>query len=102
MLNNNQALIHPFVISELACGNLAARDEILSRLKDLSTLPQATESDVLYFIEQRRLMGLGMGDVDAHLLAATASAPPARLWTRDKRLKAVAATLGLAYEKKGG
>lgn len=101
LLNNNQALIHPFVIGEIACGNLAARDEVLSKLKGLSTLPSVTEAEVLYFIEHHQLMGLGIGYVDAHLLAATASATPVRLWTRDKRLKAVADTMGLSYEKKG-
>ena len=36
--------------------------------------------------------------IDAHLLAAVSLAGPARLWTRDKRLGAVATDLGLAYE----
>ena len=98
LLDNNQALIHLFEIGEMACGNLADRDEVLARLKDLSALPKADESEVLYFIEHHRLMGLGIGYIDAHLLAATALTPPARLWTRDKRLKTVADKMNLAYQ----
>ncbi len=98
LLNNNQALIHPFVIGEIACGNLADRGEVLSRLRDLPILSKATESEALYFIEQNQLMGLGIGYIDVHLLAATALVPPARLWTRDKRLKVVADTMKLSCQ----
>ncbi|MGI8722360.1 MAG: hypothetical protein ACR2JG_09060 [Geodermatophilaceae bacterium] len=40
--------------------------------------------------------GLGIGYVDAHMLAATMLTTGARLWTRDKRLAAIAAQRGLA------
>lgn len=96
-LDAAQTLVHPFVIGELACGNLARRQEILAMLQDLPTLPAAEDSEVLYFIGRNRLMGLGIGYIDMHLLAAVALAPPARLWTRDKRLEAVADRLGLAH-----
>ena len=43
-------------------------------------------------------MGRGIDSIDAHLLAAVSLASPARLWTRDERLGAVAAELGLAHE----
>lgn len=97
LLKTSKTLIHPFVIGEIACGNLADRAEILSMLNDLSALPVATESSVLYFIEQNQLMGLGIGYVDAHLLTATALEPPTRLLTLDKRLKAAAESLNLSY-----
>ncbi len=35
LLNNSQVLMHPFVLGELACGNLRNRDELLVLLKDL-------------------------------------------------------------------
>ena len=44
----------------------------------------------------RHLFGLGIGYVDAHLLAATMLTTGAKLWTRDKRLAATAAQHGLA------
>ena len=40
--------------------------------------------------------GVGIGYVDAHLLAS-ARLGGAMLWTRDKRLHATAAELGLAH-----
>lgn len=96
-LDADSALVHPFVIGELACGNLARRDEVLALMRELPAVPRADDSEVLYFIEQNRLMGLGIGYVDAHLLAATALAPPTRLWTRERQLRAVAEDLGLAH-----
>lgn len=98
LLNNNQVLIHPFVIGEIACGTLAGRDEVLARLKDLPALPKADESEALYCIERHQLMGVGLGYIDVHLLAAVLLAPPARLWTRDNRLKAAAKKMNVAYQ----
>ena len=49
-------------------------------------------------IDERQLFGLGIGYVDAHLLAATMLTTGARLWTRDKRLAAVASRHGLDRE----
>ena len=99
LLEDHQVLTHPFVVGELACGALADRNEILSRLKCLPSVPAATHSEVLFFIERNRLTGLGAGYVDVHLLAAAALAPPTRLWTRDRRLAAVADGLRCAYKK---
>jgi hypothetical protein len=42
------------------------------------------------------LSGLGIGYVDAHLLASVKLTDDARLWTRDGRLAAAAARLDLA------
>ena len=98
LLNNNQVLIHPFVIGEIACGTLAHRDEVLARLKDLPALPKADESEALYCIERHQLMGLGLGYIDVHLLTATLLAPPTQLWTQDNRLKAAAKKMNFAYQ----
>ncbi len=97
LLRTNKVLIHPFIVGEIACGNLADRAEILSMLNDLPSVPVAAESSVLYFIEQNQLTGLGIGYIDAHLLTATALEPPTRLLTLDKRLKAAAESLDLSY-----
>ncbi len=98
LLDTDQALVHPFVIGELACGNLARRQEILAMLQDLPAIPAAEDSEVLYFIERNGLMERGIGYIDVHLLAAVTLVPPARLWTRDKRLEAAADGLGLAHQ----
>ena len=97
-LGDGRVLTHPFVIGELACGNLRNRREVLDLLGRLPSVPTATNAEVLRFLEHRALMGRGIGFVDVHLLASTALAAPARLWTRDRRLAAVATELDLAYE----
>lgn len=96
-LEQGQVLMHPFVLGELACGNLKNRRQVLRLLGDLPNAPQATNAEVMNFIERRALMGCGVGYIDAHLLASVALAGTARLWTLDKRLAAVAAELKLAY-----
>ena len=98
LLNSAQVLSHPFVVGELACGNLCNRDEVLTLIGELPQVTVATDAEVLYFIEHQGLMGRGIGYIDAHLLAAASLVSPARLWTRDKRLRAVAVDLGLAFE----
>lgn len=96
-LEAGQVLIHPFVIGELACGNLRNRREVLELLRTLPSVPVASHEEVLGFIEARALMGRGIGLVDVHLLASTALAAPARLWTGDRRLAAAATGLRLAW-----
>jgi hypothetical protein len=98
LLNTGRALAHPFVIGELACGNLKNRKTVLSLLQDLPAVPVATDDEVLFFIERHGLMARGMGYVDVHLLSAVSLAGTARLWTRDKRLCAIAESMRLAFE----
>ena len=99
-LEQASALMHPFVLGELACGNLKNRAEVLRLLGKLPAAPIATDREALDYIELRALMGRGLGYIDVHLLASVALAGTARLWTRDKRLAAVAAELKLAYAEK--
>lgn len=96
LLQGGEVLIHPWVTGELALGHLSQRSEILGLLLNLPQAKSATNLEVLTLIERQQLFGLGIGYVDAHLLAATMLTDGARLWTRDKRLAAVAAQRGLA------
>ena len=89
-------VVHPFVIGELACGNLRNRRSLLALLSELPRATVATEDEALRFIEQHRLMGRGIGYVDVHLLASAALLGDARLWTLDRRLAKVASELKLA------
>ena len=98
LLNEGHVLAHPMVIGELALGNLHNRKEVLGLLGGLPKAPVATDDEVLLFIEQRRLMGRGIGYVDAHLLAAATLAESGLLWTTDRRLLSVASELGLSYD----
>ncbi len=93
-----RVLAHPLVTGDLALGNLSRRSEILGLLRNLPQAKSATEVEVLTLIDTRQLWGLGIGYVDAHLLAATMLTADARLWTRDRRLAAVAAQHGLAVD----
>lgn len=96
LLWNGEVLGHPFVIGELACGNLANRKEILSLLAALPSAQVIEFEEFLAFIDQHRLMGRGIGFVDIHLLAS-AKLADSPLYTSDKRLKAEARRMGLAY-----
>ncbi len=96
LLNTGRVLAHPFVVGELALGSLRQRDIILDALSDLPQAEMATDGEVLIFIDQHALSGLGIGYVDAHLLAAVRLTAGAVLWTRDKRLHKVADRLKLA------
>lgn len=97
MLNRAQVLTHPFVIGELALGSLQQRSTILEALQNLPACTTATDAEVLNFINSNALHGIGIGYVDAHLLAATRLTPAAKLWTLDKRLQSAATRLGLSF-----
>lgn len=96
LLSTGQVLIHPFVRGELALGNLKPRSEILQLLSDLPHATVVEENELLHFVESRKLMGLGIGLIDAHLLAS-ALLDACMLLTRDKRLLAIAGKLKIAY-----
>ena len=89
-LEAGEVLMHPFVLGELAMGNLKDRERLL---RDLAGLPQAVSArseEVLALIGRESLHGLGLGYVDAALLAAVRLTPGASLRTRDRRLQAAA------------
>jgi predicted nucleic acid-binding protein len=96
LLEKGLVLAHPFVIGELALGRLRRRDIVLSALLGLPRASVANDDEVMRFIGQEKLFGLGIGYVDAHLLAAVRLTAHALLWTRDKTLSAAAERLSLA------
>lgn len=96
LLANNSVLAHPFVVGELALGTLRQARLVIDSLKGLPKAAKADDSEVLQFILESQLAGLGIGYVDAHLLASARLTAHASLWTRDKRLKEVATRLSLA------
>ncbi len=98
LLNANRVLVHPFIVGELACGNLNDRKTVLSLLRKLPIARPGTDEEVLFFIERHGLMGKGIGYIDAHLLAAVFLTGTVRLWTRDQRLGAVAQSMRLAFD----
>lgn len=97
LLQDAEIACHPFIIGELACGNIKNRKEILSLLQDLPKAPELIQGELLYFIERNRLMGLGLGFVDVNLLAA-ARLSGLPLWTLDKNLRTAAKKIKVAYK----
>ncbi len=95
LLSSGQVTTHQFVIGELACGNLSNREEILTLLSSLPTVKIATHSEALHLVEEQGLSGSGLGWIDIHLLASALLSGVA-LWTVDRKLKAVAESLGVA------
>jgi predicted nucleic acid-binding protein len=95
LLQSGRVVCHPFIVGELACGNLRNRSEIISLLQRLPGAIQGEHEEVMQFIENNGLMGKGLGYIDMHLLAA-ARLTGVPLWTLDKRLNEVAITLGVA------
>jgi len=93
LLEAGQVHIHPFVIGELACGNLAQRTTILALLADLPQASALEHERVLAFFDSAKLMGQGIGWVDVNLLASAVEERLA-LWTFDRRLAAAAKRLG--------
>ena len=97
LLDRGLVLTHPFVVGELAVGNLRQRAMVLDNLRRLPKARLATDREVLDFIERNRLWGRGVGYLDVHLLVATKLSEFASFWTADNRLATVAAGLKLAH-----
>jgi hypothetical protein len=96
LLNDGEVVCHPFIVGELACGNLKNRHEILTSLQSLPMTILAEDVEVLSFIENHQLMGKGLGYIDVHLIAA-AVLTDVPLWTLDKTLDKITKKIGINY-----
>ncbi|MBN1290120.1 MAG: PIN domain-containing protein [Actinobacteria bacterium] len=92
LLNNGEVMCHPFIVGELACGNIQNRPEILYMLQLLPKAAEATHEEVLLFIESNKVAGKGVGYIDVHL-CASALLSDAKIWTLDKSLLKIAVLL---------
>jgi predicted nucleic acid-binding protein len=92
-----EALVHPYVLGELALGSLPQRPHLLARMAGMPQPPLARHVHVMQLVEAEKLFSTGVGYVDAHLIASARLLPGSRIWTRDKRLHAQAERLGVAY-----
>jgi predicted nucleic acid-binding protein len=87
LLARDMVLGHPMVLAEIACGTPPApRAQTLSNLALLGQAHLASWSEIMAFIERKKLYGLGCGFVDMALLASACITPDATLWTLDKKL----------------
>jgi predicted nucleic acid-binding protein len=100
LLEDGQVAGHPFVVGELAMGNLRQRKVVLEAIRELPQVAVASDDEVLHFVDERALFGRGIGYVDAHLLASLQLTPETRLWTKDQRLHDVARQMGVAITEK--
>jgi len=95
LLRAGKVLMHPYVLGEIALGNLRQRELILASLSDLPQADVAEADEVLRLVQRGRLWGSGIGYVDAHLLAALRLTGTVSLWTRDRKLASVAQSVGV-------
>jgi len=97
LLMDAEVMCHPFIVGELACGNLKNRNKIISLLLSLPMAPTTEFDEFLFFIDRNGLMGKGVGFVDVQLLVS-AQLTGVPLWTADKKLKSTADQLGLTFK----
>jgi len=97
LLNKGLVASHPFIIGEIACGNIKNRTEVLALLQLLPQVTQAKHAEVIAFIESNRLMGRGLGYIDLHL-SASARLSRIPVWTLDKRLDETNQELGISFK----
>jgi predicted nucleic acid-binding protein len=97
LLMDAEVICHPFIIGELACGSIKNRQEILPLLMSLPSAPLPEFDELMYFIDENQMMGIGIGFVDVSLLAS-AQLSGNFLWTADKKLNSAATMLSLNYK----
>ncbi len=97
LLSADRVLVHPHVIGEVMLGSMRQRAVVLRELRLLPQAVLAHDDEVLEFIEREALFGLGIGYVDAHLLASARLTGGTMLWARERGLAEAAARLGLAF-----
>lgn len=101
LLESALVVCHPYVVVEVACGTPPARSAVVSMMATLDSVSVAHHSELILFIERRRLFGRGCGFVDVSLLASALLSDQVRLWTHDRRLAALADEVGRRYEPPG-
>lgn len=97
LLQRDLVLMHPMVLGELACGTPPSRERTLADLGRLKMTHLASAREVMAFVKNGRLFGLGCGLVDLTLLASTLMTPGASLWTLDKRLADLSERFGVCH-----
>lgn len=96
LLQDGDVVCHPFIVGELACGRIKNRSEILSLLQSLPMAEPVDLNEALKFIDGNCLMGIGLGFIDIHLLAA-ALLTEVPLWTLDKKLGKASSKLEINF-----
>ena len=95
MLVEEDVGLHPFVLGEIAAGNLRDRTRVLNYLSCLPQSAIAEEAEVHHLLQSERLWGTGLGWVDLHILAAV-RLRGWRLYSADRAMNRIAAQLGIS------
>lgn len=101
LLTDDAVAGHEFVYGELLVGDRGGRQTLLSNYERMEQVPTVLHSDVVAFVQARKIHGRGIGWIDAHLLASALVAG-VRLWTADGPLRTLADELGIAHRVEGG
>lgn len=97
LLHRDEVARHDFIYGELMIGDNDGRKGMLADYLRLQHVPTVPHQEVMVLVEARRLHGIGLSWIDAHLLASSLVSQM-RLWTADASLAAVAKDLGVAYQ----
>jgi len=89
LLVENRLRSHPMIIGELAIGGMANRFMHLNLMANIVVDALATHDEVLNFVDQETIYGVGIGWIDAHLIVSTVMNPNLVFWTRDKRIRSL-------------
>jgi hypothetical protein len=87
---------HDLVYGELLIGDRGGRKKLLAEYKHMFQAATIPHSEVVTFVEHRRIHGRGVGWIDIHLLAS-AIVDGLILWTADPRLLTLADEFGVAH-----
>jgi predicted nucleic acid-binding protein len=96
LLSRDEVIGHDFVYGELLIGDKGERKQLLADYEQMHQAAVVPHDDVVAFVRSRCLYGVGIGWIDAHLLAS-ALVGRLKLWTADPRLAAAASDFGIAY-----
>jgi hypothetical protein len=96
LLGLDEVVGHEMVFGELLVGDVGGRGKLLAAYAQMHRAETVAHAEVVVFVRSRRLLGRGLGWIDAHLLAS-AIVQRHQIWTADVRFAAVASELGIAH-----
>jgi predicted nucleic acid-binding protein len=100
LLARDEVSGHQLVYGELLIGDRGGRQKFLESYERIHQAPVIPHQEIVKFVRKRRLHGLGIGWIDAHLLAS-AIVGNLKLWTVDTYVSALAKEFNVAYEVPG-
>jgi predicted nucleic acid-binding protein len=97
LLRDEAVCGHELIYGELLMGDRGGRPRLLADYERIQQVQKVPHREVVEFAEHRGLHGLGIGWIDAHLLAA-ALVGRVQLWTADTALAQIAGELGVRWD----